>query len=652
MTDFTTRIEENIARENKPALRHLFRLFGYVFGSTRGMCLAFLALSTLLSLLRPVLAILWGRFIDTASAFGSVTALVALLISYYLINFLAGLLERYTQSYEQIERLDVVQKNRFQETLDKRLYQKLARLPSEYYEVPKINDRIERVFQFTEDAWSGLNRDVMVRGYMIVSKAISVASIAATLYLLEPTLALIALIAPIPTLYTTFAAEKIRSRFVRDNTKTKREATYFEKLMRGPAAKEIKALRLHDFIYEKWRVRIADYSAKERKAQGTSALLELVSDLLTGSASGGATVLAIVRMTQGRLSIGGLGAAISLIGSLMEDTDQLFGAIGGFIAKKNEAAQFFDLMDLPEEATPDRHIAEIGEIRAHGVDYRYPMTEKWALKDVNLTIRKGEHVAFVGENGAGKTTFVRILTGMLSPSAGELLVNGIPAGRGEPAGSDGHSAPVAGEILHVYRRRERAVRGRGAGRKRFGGAGGSGLRRRGAGCALGKGRRRDRAFRRRMAKAVHRPGALSEPGFHRAGRADGKSGRQGGGECLRTIPCAVGRANPRHGHPPHQRRVPCQPHRGVCGWKGRRRRHTRRTDPGKRRICAAVSGAGEMVRPIKGILSSAARRIRLILRCAFITMIIRRLRCMNNQSCRHCRKINTLACKNYLNTQR
>ncbi len=427
MTDFTTRIEETIARENAPALRHLFRLFGYVFGAARGMCLTFLALSTLLSLLRPVLAIIWGRFIDTASAFGSVTALAVLLLSYYLIDFLAGLLERYTQSYEEIERLDVVQRNRFQERLDRKMYQKLARLPSEYFEAPKINDRVERVFQFTEDAWSGLNREVMVRGYMIASKAVSVVSIAATMYLLEPTLAYIALIAPIPTLYTTFAAGKIRARFVKDNTKTKREAAYFEKLMRGPAAKEIKALRLHDFIYEKWRGRIADYSAKERKAQGASALLELVSDLLTGSASGGATVLAIVRMTQGRLSIGGLGAAISLIRSLMDDTDRLFGAIGGFLAKKNEAAQFFDLMDLPEEAAPDRHVAEIGEIEARGIDYRYPMTEKWALKDVNLIIRKGEHVAFVGENRAGKTTLVRILTGMLSPSAGALVVNGTPA---------------------------------------------------------------------------------------------------------------------------------------------------------------------------------------------------------------------------------
>ncbi|HML49460.1 MAG TPA: ABC transporter ATP-binding protein, partial [Clostridia bacterium] len=356
----------------------------------------------------------------------SVTALVALLVAYYLIHFLSDLLERYTQSYEEIERLDVVQRNRFQELFDTRMYRKLSRLPSECFEVPAINDRMERVFQFTQEAWSGLNRQIMMQGYMIVSKAVSVASIAASLYILEPTLAWLALLAPIPTLYTTFAAEKLRFKFVRDNTKQQREAAYYEKLMLGPAAKEMKALRLHDFFFGKWKALIDDYVKKERRIQIASALLGLVSRLITGAASVGATVLAILRMTQGRLSLGGLGAALSLIASLLDDTDRLFSAIGGFLSKKNEAAMFFDLMDLPEASKADQPILEIEEVRAENVGYRYPMTEKYVLRDVNLTLRRGEHIAFVGENGAGKTTFARILTGMLAPSTGELCVNGEP----------------------------------------------------------------------------------------------------------------------------------------------------------------------------------------------------------------------------------
>lgn len=145
------------------------------------MCWLFMSLMILLSLLRPVLAFIWGQYVDQANGFTigeSVASLVVLLLAYYVLHFVIGLLNRYVSAWEDIERLDKVQMNRFQELLDTRMYQKLAALPSEDFEVPAINDRVERVFQFTRDGWSGLNREVMVRGYGIVAKIVSVLSVA------------------------------------------------------------------------------------------------------------------------------------------------------------------------------------------------------------------------------------------------------------------------------------------------------------------------------------------------------------------------------------------------------------------------------------------------------------------------------------------
>src|SRR5699024_7203350 len=191
----------------------------------------FLGLSMLLSLLRPVVALLWGRYIAVAetSAAQSLLGAAGLLACYFLIHYLCSLLQRYTESFEEIERLDVVQRNRFQELVDTRTYRKFASLPSEMFEVPAINDRIERFMHFTQDSWDGLNRKIMVSGYRIVSKAVSVASIAVSLYLLHPMLCWLVLIAPLPTLYTTYVADKLRFKFVKNNAKEKREADYYEK---------------------------------------------------------------------------------------------------------------------------------------------------------------------------------------------------------------------------------------------------------------------------------------------------------------------------------------------------------------------------------------------------------------------------------------
>jgi ABC-type multidrug transport system fused ATPase/permease subunit len=63
-------------------------------------------------------------------------------------------------------------------------------------------------------------------------------------------------------------------------------------------------------------------------------------------------------------------------------------------------------------------------IRLSNVSFRYPNQEKLSIKDVSLTIPIGQSVAFVGESGAGKTTLVDIILGLLEPEKGNVLIDG------------------------------------------------------------------------------------------------------------------------------------------------------------------------------------------------------------------------------------
>lgn len=442
--DRTCTLEKEIQVENKGSLAYLIRLFTYVFHSAKAMCAIFISLTIVLSLLRPVLAFLWGKYIDRANSFRpgeSVIPMVLLILSYYIINYVVGLLNRYTQAMEDIERLDIVQRNRFQERFDTKMYTKISALSPECMEVPRINDIIKRTFDFTGDAWSGLNRNVMVTGYMIIAKAVSVAAIAASLYLFHPYLCLIVLIAPIPTLYTTYVGNKLKFKFARDNAKLMREAGYYQKLLLGGASKEIKALNLFSFFYDKWKVIIDDYTKKEKRTQLISTLLGTISNFISNMASVGANILAIVLMARGEISIGALGAVMSLIGTLIGDTSALFSSAGTFLSKKNEAAQFFEFADLQEQRTKGEDVAGFEAVAAKDLRYRYPLTDQYVLEGVNLTIRKGEKVALVGENGAGKSTFVKLISGMLEPSDGQLCLNGKEVERINPRSRyDGISA--------------------------------------------------------------------------------------------------------------------------------------------------------------------------------------------------------------------
>ena len=59
------------------------------------------------------------------------------------------------------------------------------------------------------------------------------------------------------------------------------------------------------------------------------------------------------------------------------------------------------------------------------VSFRYPRSEKYVLRNVNLTIRQGEHLSVVGVNGAGKTTFIKLLCRMYDVLEGEIRIDGI-----------------------------------------------------------------------------------------------------------------------------------------------------------------------------------------------------------------------------------
>jgi ATP-binding cassette subfamily B protein/ATP-binding cassette subfamily C protein len=65
------------------------------------------------------------------------------------------------------------------------------------------------------------------------------------------------------------------------------------------------------------------------------------------------------------------------------------------------------------------------EIEFHDVSFKYPRADDFTLKNISVTIRPGEKISIIGLNGAGKTTFVKLLTRLYKPTEGKITVNGI-----------------------------------------------------------------------------------------------------------------------------------------------------------------------------------------------------------------------------------
>ena len=67
----------------------------------------------------------------------------------------------------------------------------------------------------------------------------------------------------------------------------------------------------------------------------------------------------------------------------------------------------------------------VSKIEFSHVFYRYPKSDRWIVKDLSFVIEDGEKIALVGMNGAGKTTMIKLLCGLLIPTKGTIRINGV-----------------------------------------------------------------------------------------------------------------------------------------------------------------------------------------------------------------------------------
>src|SRR2546430_2298177 len=106
-----------------------------------------------------------------------------------------------------------------------------------------------------------------------------------------------------------------------------------------------------------------------------------------------------------------------------------------------EKALDFRILELPLERLADVALSPLerghdrvlaytrqiqGQIELRHVFFRYAETEPFVLEDINLIIEAGESVAIMGPSGGGKTTLVKIMLGLLEPTSGDVLIDGVP----------------------------------------------------------------------------------------------------------------------------------------------------------------------------------------------------------------------------------
>lgn len=164
-----------------------------------------------------------------------------------------------------------------------------------------------------------------------------------------------------------------------------------------------------------------------KKTTATIIAMDVLNALLTVIIYG----FAIIRAASGMISPGEVVAFAMYFARVQASGfEAISNNFSNLMEKTEYSRAFFEYLDIPDEKyqgtipTEKRDDNEY-EFEFRHVYFKYPNTEEYVLRDINLKWRIGEKMALVGRNGSGKSTLIKLLCRLYDPTKGEILLNGI-----------------------------------------------------------------------------------------------------------------------------------------------------------------------------------------------------------------------------------
>lgn len=146
--------------------------------------------------------------------------------------------------------------------------------------------------------------------------------------------------------------------------------------------------------------------------------------------SGVVYVFVCLKALGGAFGIGSVTQYVSAVTTLSGNAAMLLNVVNHMRTNAGFLNTIYAFLDIPNSMyqgslTTEKRSDRQYEVEFRDVSFRYPGSDNWALRHVNMKFKVGTRLAVVGENGSGKTTFIKLLCRLYDPQEGQILLNGI-----------------------------------------------------------------------------------------------------------------------------------------------------------------------------------------------------------------------------------
>ncbi|MBB1501894.1 ABC transporter ATP-binding protein [Propioniciclava sp. MC1683] len=292
----------------------------------------------------------------------------------------------------------------------------------------------------------------------VAREALTLVSVAVVIMGWNPWIALLVILSPIPAAIGTMWFGAISYQIEYDRAPGRRLLSYLQHLTtRDHSFKEVRLFGLGAHLINRYRGLVREFLAVDRSIAARQAWVLGGLGLVTVVGAGAAITAALfLALDNGRL--GELAGYLQALTTINASMLALLAAVGGLFELSLFLGNLFAVFRMPRnrEGTgglPFPRTLKQG-IEFRNVSFTYPGTTREVLHDVSFRIPARTCVAFVGRNGSGKTSVVKLLTRLYEPTSGQILLEGRPI---EEYDLDAYRANI-GVIFQDFIRYEMSVR--------------------------------------------------------------------------------------------------------------------------------------------------------------------------------------------------
>lgn len=240
----------------------------------------------------------------------------------------------------------------------------------------------------------------------------------------------ITLICPICSVIVSMHYGRKRYSIRRNRVEEERQQWYYQYLLtRDTAFKELKIYKLRKYLKRKYQELSEKFYEQDRKNLVIQNIVNLLLCLFDGIVNSTVFVMLLIDSIKKIILIGDLTTYMKGIANIKMQVKNILLCISTIYEDTLYVSDLFLLLDRPTEkyehmSKNEVKIKQISSVKIENLSFTYYNSKKAVFSNLNLEINTGDIVAFVGRNGSGKSSLIKILTTLYTDYEGRVLVNG------------------------------------------------------------------------------------------------------------------------------------------------------------------------------------------------------------------------------------